>query len=220
MRVLVVEDDQSVGYWIASKLSTNGHECAHVKEGKSALERLEKEAFDVVVLDRGLPDISGIEVLNALQSNDHPPVLMLSAFDQTESRIEGLQAGADDYLCKPFDYTELQLRLQLLVRRQGQHVSNITSIEDMKIDWDTRTVVRAGQKIPLTKREFCLLKVLVENRGRTVSRSMLLEKAWGYEFNPGTNLIDVHISKLRTKVDKGFESSLLHTIRNVGYEIH
>ncbi|WP_028292396.1 response regulator transcription factor [Oceanobacter kriegii] len=220
MRVLVVEDDQSVGYWIASKLNHNGHECALVSEGASALDRLQKEAFDVVVLDRGLPDISGIDVLNTLAPQNHPPILMLSAFDQIESRIEGLKAGADDYLCKPFDYTELQLRLEVLIRLRNHQPSNVTRIDDLEIDWGSHSVCRAGKKITLTKREFCLLKVLVENRGKTVSRSMLLEKAWGYEFNPGTNLIDVHMSKLRTKIDKGFDSQLLCTIRNVGYEIH
>ena len=177
------------------------------------------EAFDVVVLDRKLPDISGIEILESLRNEAHPPILILSAIDQTADRVEGLRAGAEDYLCKPFDFNELLLRLQALVRRSGGGASSeLFVLGDLEVNWLEQSVIRAGRPISLTKRELNLLRVLIEQRGKTVTRSMLLEKVWGYDFNPGTNLIDVHMSKLRNKLDKGFGRTLLRTIRNVGYE--
>jgi len=218
MRVLVVEDDVAVSRWISSKLHASGHNCKMVDNGEGALQIIQSEAFDVVVLDRILPKMDGIEVLTRLHGRSHPPILILSANDQTADRIEGLRAGADDYLGKPFDFTELLLRLELLTRRHPQLMnSDNVHIEDMHIDLGRREVRRSGQRIDLTDKEFKLLQVLAEHRGQTVTRSMLLEKVWGYHFDPQTNLIDVHLSKLRTKIDKDFTPALLRTIRAIGY---
>lgn len=219
MRVLIVEDDARVSYWLSCKLQTAGHQCSLVDNGEAALNLVQNEAFDAMLVDRMLPGISGIELLRNLQHGRHPPALVLSAVDQPNDRIEGLRAGALDYMGKPFDFTELLLRLESLARR-GQSVRSADSllqIGDLQIDRHQRQVSRAGQPIDLTEKEYLLLMVLAEYQGRTISRAMLLEKVWGYQFDPQTNLIDVHISKLRAKIDRGFDHSLLRTIRAVGY---
>ncbi|GAB4063386.1 response regulator transcription factor [Uliginosibacterium sediminicola] len=219
MRVLIVEDDTRVSYWLSCKLQNCGHNCRLVEDGETALCVMEKEAFDAILIDRMLPGISGIDVLKALQHRPHPPAMVLSAVDQPSDRIEGLRAGAADYLGKPFDFTELLLRLEGLVQRgqSNRESEQQLSIEDLIIDRRNRRVSRGGQAIDLTEKEYALLLVLAEHPGRSVSRAMLLEKVWGYQFDPQTNLIDVHISKLRAKVDRGFQRSLLRTIRAVGY---
>jgi two-component system OmpR family response regulator len=218
MRVLVVEDDPSVSHWLGSKLHACGHNCRMTDNGEGALDMIQREAFDVVILDRVLPKMDGIEVLNQLTGKPRPPILVLSANDQTADRVEGLRAGADDYLGKPFDFTELLLRLELLARRHQQHSHDeLLLIDDLQVDLGRRTVSRDGQRIDLTDKEFKLLQVLAEHRGQTVTRSMLLERVWGYHFDPQTNLIDVHLSKLRTKIDKGFARQMIRTIRAIGY---
>ncbi|MEC5398541.1 response regulator transcription factor [Uliginosibacterium sp. H1] len=219
MRVLIVEDDPRVSYWLSCKLQESGHSCRLVDNGEAALQLMSTEAFDVIVLDRMLPGIDGIQVLNSLKDRPRPPVMVLSAIDQPGDRIEGLRAGAEDYLGKPFDFTELLLRLEGLVRRRpaagdGDH---LLQLDDLSIDLRHRRVVRAGQAIDLTDKEFALLVVLAENLGRIVTRAMLLEKVWGYQFDPQTNLIDVHVSKLRGKIDRNHPRSLLRTVRAVGY---
>ena len=218
MRVLVVEDDNSVSHWLGSKLHACGHNCRLVDNGEGALQILKDEAFDVVILDRILPRMDGIEVLNRLNGQAHPPILILSANDQSSDRVEGLRAGADDYLGKPFDLCELLLRLELLARRHNQTAQEERiQVEDMQIDLARREVTRAGRRIDLTDKEFKLLQVLAEHVGQTVTRGMLLEKVWGYHFDPQTNLIDVHLSKLRNKLDKGFERAMIRTVRAIGY---
>ncbi|MCS3514923.1 MULTISPECIES: response regulator transcription factor [Pseudomonas] len=218
MRVLVVEDDSSVSHWLGSKLHAYGHNCRLIDNGEGALQILKNEAFDVVILDRMLPRMDGIEVLNRLHGVARPPILILSANDQSSDRVEGLRAGADDYLGKPFDFTELLLRLELLARRHNQTAQeDCIQVEDMQIDLARREVTRAGRRIDLTDKEFKLLQVLAEHVGQTVTRGMLLEKVWGYHFDPQTNLIDVHLSKLRNKLDKGFERAMIRTVRAIGY---
>lgn len=218
MRVLVVEDDSSVSHWLGSKLHAYGHNCRLIDNGEGALQILKNEAFDVVILDRMLPRMDGIEVLNRLHGVARPPILILSANDQSSDRVEGLRAGADDYLGKPFDFTELLLRLELLARRHNQTAQeDCIQVEDMQIDLTRREVTRAGKRIDLTDKEFKLLQVLAEHVGQTVTRGMLLEKVWGYHFDPQTNLIDVHLSKLRNKLDKGFERAMIRTVRAIGY---
>ncbi|MET0268539.1 MAG: response regulator transcription factor [Duganella sp.] len=219
MRVLIVEDDPQVSYWLSAKLQSKGHNCRVADTGHEALEMVRREAFDVILLDRMLPDITGIEVLNAIQDQPHAPVMMLSAIDQPGDRIEGLRAGAEDYLGKPFDFTELQLRLELLVRRRGSNGEGerMVRCEDLVVDLRLRHVTRSGRTIELTQKEYALLEVLLENPGQTVTRTMLMERVWGYQFDPQTNLIDVHVSKLRSKLDKNFPRSLLRTVRAVGY---
>ncbi|WP_455923441.1 response regulator transcription factor [Pseudomonas putida] len=218
MRVLVVEDDPSVSHWLSSKLHASGHDCRLVADGEGALNIIRQEAFDVVVLDRILPKMDGIEVLNRLHGCPRPPVLILSANDATSDRVDGLRAGAEDYLGKPFDFTELLLRLEIMARRRSPGATDgLIVIQDLRIDTQLREVTRAGQVIDLTDKEFRLLHLLAEHPGQTVTRAMVLERVWGYHFDPQTNLIDVHMSKLRAKVDKGHATPLLRTIRSTGY---
>ncbi|WP_369920216.1 response regulator transcription factor [Marinomonas polaris] len=220
MRILVVEDDASVSHWISSKLHRSGHSCKLVDNGRDALRLIREEVFDVILLDRIIPIIDGIQLLRLLGTEPHPPILILSANDQTSDRIEGLQAGADDYLGKPFDFTELLLRLERLYYRTKQIASsNLIKIKDMMINLERHEVTRSGQLIDLTNKEFKLLYVLAEHPGQTVTRSMLLEKAWGYHFDPQTNVLDVHLSKLRQKLDAGSKTTIIRTIRSVGYAL-
>ncbi|MGO2356207.1 MAG: response regulator transcription factor, partial [Marinomonas foliarum] len=174
----------------------------------------------VILLDRSLPKLDGIQLLRLLESIPHPPILILSANDQISDRIEGLRAGADDYLGKPFDFTELLLRLErLYFRTKSVASSNLIKIKDMMINLELHEVTRSGKKIDLTNKEFKLLYVLAEHPGQTVTRSMLLEKAWGYHFDPQTNILDVHLSKLRHKLDGGSKNPIIRTIRSVGYAL-
>ncbi|THF67237.1 response regulator transcription factor [Pseudothauera nasutitermitis] len=221
MRVLIVEDDPQVSYWLGCKLQGCGHGCRLVDSGEQALEIMASEAFDAVLLDRMLPGMDGIEVLRAMRGRSHPPVMILSAVDESGDRVEGLRAGAEDYLGKPFDFTELLLRLEGLVRRCGvlPDDEKVLVLDDLVIDLRQRRVTRGGEAIDLTEKEFALLQVLAENLGRTVTRAMLLEKVWGYQFDPQTNLIDVHVSKLRGKIDRNFPRTLLRTVRSVGYAL-
>lgn len=219
MRVLVVEDDPKVSYWLGSKLQAEGCQCVMVDNGVDALAAIENEAFDVIVLDRMLPKLDGMQVLDRLKGRRHPPVIFLSAVDQPDDRVAGLRAGADDYLGKPFDFAELLARIEVLVRRNGGQVEDslILHVADLRMDVLRREVRRGDTVLDLTEKEFKLLQLLLEQTGRVVTRSMLLQRVWGYEFDPQTNLIDVHMSKLRSKLDKGFEATLLRTIRSVGY---
>ncbi|ETX09921.1 transcriptional regulator [Marinomonas ushuaiensis DSM 15871] len=221
MRVLIVEDDASVSHWISSKLHKSGHSCKLVDNGKDALKLIKEEVFDVILLDRIIPIIDGIQLLGMLDSTPHPPILILSANDQISDRIEGLKAGADDYLGKPFDFTELLLRLERLYFRTKKVTtsSNLIKIKDIMIDLELHEVTRSGLRIDLTNKEFKLLYVLAEHPGQTVTRSMLLEKAWGYHFDPQTNVLDVHLSKLRQKLDGDSKKPIIRTIRSVGYAI-
>lgn len=219
MRALVVEDNSQVRYWLGTKLLANGHQSVLVETGESALDALAREVFDVVVLDRTLPGIDGIEVLNRMRGSQRPPVIILSAIDQPSDRVAGLRAGADDYMGKPFDFIELLVRMELLARRSvySSQDSQYFIIGDLHIDLVHRAVKRNHRTIDLTDKEFQLLQVLAEHSGQTVPRSMLLERVWGLQFDPQTNLIDVHVSKLRSKIDKGFDTSLIKTVRALGY---
>lgn len=219
MQVLLVEDDSKVSYWLGAKLQAHGHHCTPVDSGERALEALARGAFDIIVLDRMLPGIDGMEVLQRLRGRPHPPVIILSTIDQASERVAGLRAGAEDYLGKPFDFHELLVRMELLVRRAGEAALNAPRlcVQDLQIDLGRRAVSRSGQPIDLTDKEFLLLRTLAEHAGQTVPRGMLLEKVWGLQFDPQTNLIDVHVSKLRAKIDKGFTPPLLKTVRAMGY---
>ncbi|MCB5363327.1 response regulator transcription factor [Pusillimonas sp. CC-YST705] len=221
MRILIVEDDSSVSYWLTSKLQACGHHCTLVNNGQDALDAVSREAFDVMVLDRMLPIVDGMQVLEHLQHRRHPPILVLSALDQPDDRVAGLRAGADDYLGKPFHFSELLARIDVLGRRAGlaETHAQMLNLEDLSMDVVSREVRRNGQLLDLTDKEFKLLQVLMEHSGQVVTRSMLLQRVWGYEFDPQTNLIDVHMSKLRAKLDKRFGLPLLRTIRSVGYAL-
>jgi two-component system OmpR family response regulator len=219
MRVLVVEDDEHVRHCLGCRLRACGHACRLVETGECALRSILEEAFDVVVLDRSLPCMSGLDVLNELNGRTHPPVMILSALDGPEERVDGLRAGAEDYLGKPFHFSELLVRLEILAKRQSREHDDEIHLEtnDLAMNTMTREVRRGGKRIDLTDKEFKLLHVLMRHKGQAVTRTMLLEKVWGYSFDPQTNLIDVHMSKLRTKIDKEHEVPLLRTIRSVGY---
>ncbi|MDQ8034715.1 DNA-binding response regulator [Bordetella genomosp. 1] len=219
MRILLVEDDSKVSYWLTHKFQSSGHHCSPVDCGEDALSLLNSEAFDIIVLDRMLPGIDGLEVLRRLSGRPHPPIIILSAVDQASQRVEGLRAGAQDYLGKPFDFHELLVRMELLIRRSddAQHGGTQLCVDDLQIDLVRRKVTRSGRPITLTDKEFLLLSTLAEHAGQTVPRDMLLEKVWGLQFDPRTNLIDVHVSKLRSKIDKDFTRPLLKTVRAAGY---
>jgi len=219
MRILLIEDDSKVSYWLASKFQASGHQYVPVDSGEQALIALDRQVFDIAVLDRMLPGIDGIEVLRRLQGRPHPPVIILSAVDQASDRVEGLRAGAQDHIGKPFDFLELMVRMELLVQRHDATPPNTARlcVQDLQIDLLRRKVTRSGREISLTDKEFLLLRTLAEHAGQTVPRGMLLEKVWGLQFDPQTNLIDVHVSKLRSKIDKDFAQPLLKTVRAMGY---
>ncbi|CAM3759077.1 Transcriptional activator protein CzcR [Vibrio aerogenes CECT 7868] len=221
MRVLVVEDELPVSHWIGSKLHSHGHHCKLSDNGKQALQLIRDEVFDVILLDNMLPEMNGIDVLTHLAGTPHPPVLILSANDQISDRIRGLKAGADDYLGKPFDFIELLLRLERLHDRTLKVPTHQKiSIGYVTINLDKQEVCRHGKKVLLTGKEFKILQVLAEYRGKTVTRNMLLEKVWGYHFDPQTNILDVHLSKLRNKLNGSKdEPPIIRTIRSVGYAL-
>jgi len=221
MHVLVVEDDERVAGHVVKGLKGEGWLVDHVADGKKALFQVAAESYDVVILDRMLPNVDGLKILQTMRaSGDSTPVLILSALGDVDNRVKGLRAGGDDYLAKPFAISELVARVEVLSRRKGavQETTEL-SLADLQMNLLTRTVTRRGQPIDLTTREFALLEYLLRNAGRVVSRSMLLEAVWDYNFDPQTNIIDQHVSRLRAKIDKDFDPPLLHTVRGMGYSL-
>jgi two-component system OmpR family response regulator len=220
MRILVVEDDKDVAGFIVRGLKEAGHVVEHAGSGRDGLFLATSEAFDAIVLDRMLPGgIDGLNILELLRGQKNPvPVLILSALADVDERVRGLKAGGDDYLTKPFAFSELLARIEALYRR-GKAEGPVTklTVDDLELDLLSRQVKRAGQKIDLQPREFRLLEYLMRHAGQVVTRTMLLEGVWDYHFDPQTNVIDVHVSRLRQKVDKPFPSALIHTVRNAGY---
>jgi two-component system OmpR family response regulator len=220
MRILVVEDDKDVAGFIVKGLKEAGHVVEHTDNGRDGLFLAASENFDAIVLDRMLPGgIDGLRLLETLRGqNNNTPVLILSALAQVEERVRGLKAGSDDYLTKPFAFAELLARVEALARRgKGEGPTTKLVAGDLEMDLLSRGVKRAGQKIDLQPREFRLLEYLMRHVGQVVTRTMLLEGVWDYHFDPQTNVIDVHVSRLRQKVDKPFPTPLIHTIRNAGY---
>lgn len=221
MRVLVVEDDDRTASYMAKGLGESGHVVDRAADGHEGLFLASENAYDAIVLDRMLPKLDGLGVLQALRASKvTTPVLILSALAQVDDRVAGLRAGGDDYLTKPFAFSELMARLEVLVRRSNAPaVETRLAVADLEMDLLSRRVTRAGQNIDLQPREFRLLEYLMRHPGQTVTRTMLLEAVWDYHFDPQTNVIDVHISRLRQKIDKGFEKPLLHTVRGAGYAL-
>jgi two-component system, OmpR family, response regulator len=220
MRILVVEDDKDVAGFVVKGLKEAGHVVEHADNGRDGLFMAASENFDAIVLDRMLPGgIDGLRLLETLRAqNNNTPVLFLSAMAQVDDRVRGLKAGGDDYLTKPFAFAELLARVEAMARRgrsEGPQTKLLTG--DLEIDLLSRGVRRAGQKIDLQPREFRLLEYLMRHAGQVVTRTMLLEGVWDYHFDPQTNVIDVHVSRLRQKVDKPFPTPLIHTVRNAGY---
>ena len=222
MRILLVEDDPTVRGFVAKGLTETGHLVEQADNGKDGLFLAISEKFDVIILDRMLPGgIDGLRILETLRSQANAtPVLILSALADVDDRVAGLKAGGDDYLTKPFAFSELLARVEALGRRGRNDESapqTKLEISGLEMDLLSRTVKREGQKIDLQPREFRLLEFLMRHAGQVVTRTMLLEGVWDYHFDPQTNVIDVHVSRLRQKVDKPFEQPLIHTVRNAGY---
>ena len=220
MRVLVVEDDPGVAEHVERGLGEAGFATCRVGDGASALERLGAGAYSAVVLDRMLPGLDGLKVLQTLRARgDRTPVLILSALGELDDRVEGLKLGGDDYLAKPFAISELTARVQALTRRATETERTRLVFGDLEMDLVTREVRRGGRRADLTVREFRLLEFLMRNAGATVTRAMILETVWGYSFDPQTNIIDQHVRRLRQKIDRDGERSLIQTVRGAGYAL-
>jgi two-component system OmpR family response regulator len=222
MNILLVEDDRTLADYIVRELQRAGHRVVHCADGDSGFERSRCEPFDVWIIDRMLPARDGLSMLQARRSEgDETPALILSALGEVGDRVQGLQCGADDYLTKPFAMDELLARLQVLQRRGKGGTAAVTRLQvaDLSMDLLQQEVKRGDVEITLQPREYKLLEYLLRHSGQVVTRAMLLEHVWGYNFDPQTNVIDVHVSRLRQKLDKDFESPLLHTVRGAGYRL-
>ena len=224
MRILVVEDDREAAAFMAKGLRESGHVVDVVHDGRDGLVAAQSRDYDVLIVDRMLPGLDGVALVRTLRATgNRTPVLFLSALGQVDDRVEGLRAGGDDYLVKPYAFTELLARLEALVRRQvatpAEARETVLRYRDLSMDLLTRRVERAGREIELQPREFKLLEVLLRHAEQVMTRTMLLEKVWDYRFDPQTNVIDVHISRLRQKIDKDFDYPLIHTVRGAGYTL-
>jgi len=222
MKVLLVEDDPSVGEFIASELSAAGYDCTLRADGALGLETARAGNYDVLVVDRMLPGLDGLSLVRNLRdAGNLTPVLVLSALGEVEDRVKGLHSGADDYLTKPFSMAELQARLEVLHRRASNLSDTQTRLQvaDLEMDLLTQEVRRQRTSISLQPREYKLLEFLMRHADQVVTRAMLLEHVWGYHFDPQTNVIDVHVSRLRQKIDRDFEVPLLSTVRGAGYRL-
>jgi len=221
MKVLIVEDDLAAAEAMAKGLGEAGHECRSAADGEAGLTLAGDEPFDVLIVDRMMPRLDGVAMVERLRAGgDQTPVLFLSALGEINDRVAGLKAGGDDYLVKPYAFAELIARVEALARRRETgSVQTVLKVGDLEMDLLGREVRRAGQEIDLQPREFQLLEYLMRNAGQSVTRTMLLEKVWEYHFDPQTNVIDVHISRLRAKIDKGFERAMLQTVRGAGYRL-
>ena len=221
MRILIIEDDVDAAAAMAKGLQDAGHESQHAEDGLVGLTAARDGQFDVLVVDRMMPKLNGVQVVETLRrEGDQTPVLFLSALGEVGDRVDGLKAGADDYLVKPYAFAELIARVEALSRRRETgSVSTILKVGDLEMDLIGRNVHRAGTEIDLQPREFQLLEFLMRHANQSVTRTMLLEKVWEYHFDPQTNVIDVHISRLRAKIDKGFPRAMLQTVRGAGYRL-
>ncbi|MFV8816246.1 response regulator transcription factor [Haliea sp. E17] len=222
MHVLLIEDDQSTAEFIRSELEKANFDCTHCGDGDSGYSAAMEGDFDLWVIDRMLPGRGGLDLLQELRRcGKDTPALVLSALGDVDERVRGLQVGADDYLVKPFSIDELLARLEVLMRRRSAPADTPTKlqVQDLHMDLLQQQVTRQGQVIPLQPREFRLLEYLMRHAGQVVTRTMLLEQVWGYNFDPQTNVIDVHISRLRQKIDREFDEALLQTVRGAGYRL-
>jgi two-component system OmpR family response regulator len=221
MRVLVIEDDQETASFLKRALKESGHVAEHAADGQAGLDLARSNAYDILIVDRMLPKLDGLSVIGRLRDDDvRTPALILSALDGVDERVKGLRAGGDDYLTKPYAFSELLARIEALARRTSpEEASTRLTVGDLVLDRLSHKVSRAGEAILLQPREFRLLEYLMKHAGQVVTRTMLLENVWDYHFDPQTNVIDVHISRLRSKIDKNFDTPLLHTVRGAGYTI-
>ncbi|SKA32534.1 two-component system, OmpR family, response regulator [Consotaella salsifontis] len=219
MRILIIEDDHEAAQYLVKALREAGHVADHAGDGDEGLFMATSRAYDVLVVDRMLPKKDGLSVVAALRGrSDTTPILILSALGQVDDRVTGLRAGGDDYLTKPFAFSELLARVEVLGRRRGgSDIETVYRVGDLELDRLSHEVRRGGKPIVLQPREFRLLEYLMKHAGQVVTRTMLLENVWDYHFDPQTNVIDVHISRLRSKIERDFDKPLLHTVRGSGY---
>jgi two-component system OmpR family response regulator len=221
MRILIVEDDLEAAEAMARGLTEAGHDIVRGADGEEGLSAARDGEFDVMVVDRMMPKMDGVQLVETLRrEGDRTPVLFLSALGEVSDRVDGLQAGGDDYLVKPYAFPELIARIEALARRRETgSVQTLLKVGELEMDLIARTVCRSGKDIDLQPREFQLLEFMMRHAGQSVTRTMLLEKVWHYHFDPQTNVIDVHISRLRSKIDKGFDRPMLQTVRGAGYRL-
>ena len=221
MRILIIEDDHDVSAFIAKGLKEARHSTDIASNGKDGLFLATTENYDVLIVDRMLPELDGLSIIKTLRALEKStPILILSALGDVDDRVNGLRSGGDDYLVKPFAFSELLARVEIIARRQQKQVETTTlHAQNLEVDLMTRKVTRGDNLIDLQTREFSLLEYLLKNKNRVVTRTMLLESVWDYHFDPQTNVIDVHISRLRSKIDKGFDTPIIQTVRGAGYII-
>ncbi|HXD46566.1 MAG TPA: response regulator transcription factor [Pseudolabrys sp.] len=221
MRLLVVEDDRDAADYLVKAFREVGHIADAATDGEDGLAMASDGQYDVLIIDRMLPKLDGLALIGNLRAKgNETPVLILSALGQVDDRVKGLRAGGDDYLPKPYSFSELLARVEVLSRRRGgRGEETVLRVGDLVLDRMSREVRRGEEEVSLQPREFRLLEYLMKHAGQVVTRTMLLENVWDYHFDPQTNVIDVHISRLRSKIDKGFSQPLLHTIRGAGYMI-
>jgi len=220
MSILLIEDDESLSEEVAAALASQGHVVVCRGDGQQGLDAALEGDFEVIVTDRMLPKLDGLEIVRALRAvGKQTPILVLSALDSVDERVRGLRAGGDDYLGKPFAIEELLARVESLKRRASQSSTTSLQVEDLELDLLNRKAIRAGQTLELTSREFRLLEFLARHAGQIVTRAMLLQGVWDIHYDPQTNVVDVHVSRLRQAVDKNFDKPLIHTVRGVGYTL-
>jgi len=219
MRILIIEDDTQTAKFIQKGLTESGFNVDHAADGETGLDLAISNPYDALVIDRMLPKLDGLSIVENLRGQGFSiPILILSALGEVDQRVEGLTAGGDDYLVKPYAFSELLARLQSIIRRtQPAQETNHLQLHDLRVDLLTREVTRAGSQIILQPKEYILLETLMRHAGQVVTRTMLLEKVWDYNFDPQTNVVDVHISRLRAKIDRDFDVQLLKTVRGSGY---
>jgi two-component system, OmpR family, response regulator len=219
MKILLVEDDAGTASWVVNGLSELGHVVDHVRNGREGVVRAAGQPYELLIVDRMLPELDGVNVVRTIRgAGVKAPVLFLTALGSIEDRVSGLEAGGDDYLVKPFAFAELLARIHALARRPPlSDVQTVLRVVDLEMDLLKRTVTRGGTRVELQPREFRLLEYLMRNAGRVVTRTMLLENVWEFHFDPKTNIVETHISRLRAKVDRGYRSELIETVRGSGY---
>ena len=222
MRILLIEDDAKTANFVSRGLSEEGNVCDVLGNGQDGLFHALREQYDVIIVDRMVPELDGLSLVRALRSaGNKAPVLFLTAVGGIDDRVEGLEAGGDDYLVKPFAFAELLARVNALSRRPPVMTERtLLQVADLSMDLIRRRVNRGGKALDLQPREFALLEALMRADGRVLTRTMLLDRVWGINFDPGTSVVESHISRLRAKIDKPFRTALLHTIRNTGYALH
>ncbi len=222
MRILLVEDDAGTSAYISRGLNEEGHTVDCLADGRDGLVQATAEPYDLVIVDRMLPGLDGLRLVRTMRgAGSKVPVLFLTSLGSVEDRVAGLEAGADDYVAKPFSFAELLARVNALARRPPMRSEEtVLRVGDLELNLISRVVKRAGETLDLQPREFKLLEVLMRNTGRVLTRTMLLERVWDFHFDPKTSVVETHVSRLRAKIDKPFATELIHTVRGAGYSIH